>query len=1458
MGKKNSSRVKKRARAKAAARSHRAENEGIESDSSQPQTAVSNGISSDTDVSEVAQSPVRGRRRGDSIASMSSTMSSSRYDYLAHPTDSGEIYSGPPSDAFPTSYSSYQHLNRRRSMSRSLSRSRGSLGDDSRRPSMSLSHRASNEVLQSPQFRPRAESTASFRFFDRDELELAEGSSTMEDEMPQESDEVAVEEVDDYHGGYRPSGRFRESLSLSRDDVYRRGSTFSTDDNTPLMRRESRDSYERPRRESGRSDDGGSYTFGLHDETPTGPPFPDATNTVQRFYIAEEDLLIGIAGYKTNRLKSVFFFLLYVATGGILFLIMRWFPRWRISCLGDPAPLGDCDWVVIENQWGEMEICDVHQARYNRALSTVFTLKPENAELATIHSGEEVESSSFMENDPDPILPVLRSISYRYIAFIYDPIEDIFRTNAGWTDPDWREMSIVKEGLSYDSFEDRVLAFGHNVLDIKEKSIQQLLVDEVLHPFYIFQVFSMILWAADTYYYYATCIFIISVISITNTLVETKSTMRRLSQMSRFICEVRVLRNGFWTTVDSSQLVPGDVYEISDPAMTLFPCDSVLLSGDCIVNESMLTGESVPVTKIPITSEGLVHLSQGSLIGSNVSPDIVRNFLFSGTRVIRVRRPQGGDSEDGPALAVVVRTGFSTTKGALVRSMMFPKPTGFKFYRDSFKYIGVMSGIACIGFIISTIDFIKMQLPTHLIVFRALDLITIVVPPALPATLTIGTNIALARLKKKQIYCIAPTRVNVGGKIDICCFDKTGTLTEDGLDIMGVTLAESNAGRRLFSDLHATTDDLFPHKSLKGNQAALDMLLTLATCHSLRAVDGELVGDPLDYKMFSFCNWSFEEEGFKFGEEVGSQTSNERMDNFAVAETISPSIVRPPPGRFSETGSDSEFGIIRSFEFVSQLRRMSVMVKTMHSRDVSVFVKGAPEVLPDICRPESFPSNYHELLHHYTHKGYRVIACATKTYSKLMWHKAQKLSREEVESQLDFLGFIVFENKLKPTTAGVIRQLENQAKIRTVMCTGDNVLTAISVARECEMVPSHEVQVFVPSFEESPEHETGLAIRWESVDNNNLTLNSATLRPLNPRVVPNYCLAVTGEVFRYLIDFGSDDILHQLLMRGKIYARMSPDEKHELVEKLQALDYTTCFCGDGANDCGALKAADVGISLSEAEASVAAPFTSRVFEISCVVDVIKEGRAALVTSFSCFKYMSLYSAIQFVTVGILYSSGSNLGDFQFLWIDMFLILPIAIFMAWSKPYHKLAPKRPNANLVSRKVLIPLIGEIAVLATAQFIVWSLVKKEPWHIAPIPGAEDADVASSDNTALFFVSCFEYILIAVALSVGPPYREDVYKNVPFVLCVIFLLGATAMLMSIQNMDSGLGKLMQLTAMPADFKLGIVAIGFVTFAVSWICESYVFTLLVRFSRALQKATGLGHKQYKNKMYKNINLGGV
>ena len=172
-----------------------------------------------------------------------------------------------------------------------------------------------------------------------------------------------------------------------------------------------------------------------------------------------------------------------------------------------------------------------------------------------------------------------------------------------------------------------------------------------------------------------------------------------------------------------------------------------------------------------------------------------------------------------------------------------------------------------------------MQLPWQTIVLRALDLVTVVVPPGLPAALSIGTSFALARLRAQNIFCIAPSRVNVAGKINVCCFDKTGTLTEDGLDILGVRSLERNVHR--FGELLDNVHDL----PLGKDKATF--LHALATCHSLKKVDGEIIGDPLDVKMFGFTRWALEEGRIGTGNIKAKGTIIEQT---ALVQTV----VRPP------------------------------------------------------------------------------------------------------------------------------------------------------------------------------------------------------------------------------------------------------------------------------------------------------------------------------------------------------------------------------------------------------------------------------------------------------------------------------------------------------------------------------------------------------------------------------------
>jgi len=210
--------------------------------------------------------------------------------------------------------------------------------------------------------------------------------------------------------------------------------------------------------------------------------------------------------------------------------------------------------------------------------------------------------------------------------------------------------------------------------------------------------------------------------------------------------------------------VPGDVIEI--PEMCSMPCDLILLTGSCIVNESMLTGESIPVIKnaLPFTNETYDVISDN------------KYTLYGGTQVIQSRK--FGKSR---VLGLVIRTAFVTTKGNLVRDILYPKPNKFRFYQDSLKFISFMGILAVLGFMGTLPFMIEQGFDVGPIINRSLDLITITVPPALPAAMTVGTVFAINRLKKKKIFCISPPRVNVSGRVNLMVFDKTGTLTEEGL-----------------------------------------------------------------------------------------------------------------------------------------------------------------------------------------------------------------------------------------------------------------------------------------------------------------------------------------------------------------------------------------------------------------------------------------------------------------------------------------------------------------------------------------------------------------------------------------------------------------------------------------------------------------------------------------------------
>lgn len=483
-------------------------------------------------------------------------------------------------------------------------------------------------------------------------------------------------------------------------------------------------------------------------------------------------------------------------------------------------------------------------------------------------------------------------------------------------------------------------------------------------------------------------------------------------------------------------------------------------------------------------------------------------------------------------------------------------------------------------------------------------------------------------------------------------------------------------------------------------------MYALASCHSLTKFNGVLTGDPLDVKMFESTKWTFVDEHIAGANKFEQDT---------------------PVVKQYKTSSDhpsNEIAIVKQFTFSSSFLRMSVLAKTLNSDHLDVYTKGAPEKIAELCKLETIPSNFNELLQKYTANGYRVIALAGKELdNSISWTQACKIPRDIIESELTFYGLLIMQNMIKPETTPVIVELMN-AGLRTVMVTGDNLLTAICVARKCNMVPKKHKIVLVDAYpaqetfingelaQEAAYVEFRVAEDYSDIEDEETTYqNSTTVINLEQLNDFDFCFAMTGKTFGVLRKW-FPNLFEKILVNGTIYARMSPDQKAQLVENLSSIGYCVSMCGDGANDCGALKAAHVGISLSEAEASVAAPFTSKIQNISCVPKVIKEGRAALVTSFGVFKYMALYSMIQFTSILILYSYLTNLADPQFLYVDLFLITPVAVFMSANKAYDKLAKKRPLGSLVGFVNICSIVFQIILVVIFQVCIMFYLTSQSW--------------------------------------------------------------------------------------------------------------------------------------------------
>lgn len=491
-----------------------------------------------------------------------------------------------------------------------------------------------------------------------------------------------------------------------------------------------------------------------------------------------------------------------------------------------------------------------------------------------------------------------------------------------------------------------------------------------------------------------------------------------------------------------------------------------------------------------------------------------------------------------------------------------------------------------------------------------------------------GQSIAAGRLRQKGIFCVDLPRILMAGKVQVFCFDKTGTLTKEGLEYYGVYPVKSlsspsalqfGTAKQQFGDLQ------------DGDQVQQLLKWGLASCHSVTTLADDYIGNPVDIVMFQATG--------------ATLSTTDGCDTFTLAHVDDNNNNEKEP-------SIRSLEMVQRFEFQHARASMSVAVRDTTTGHIHIFCKGSFERMQTVSA--HVPDDFDGVASNLAREGCYVLGMAHRDLGVIDPQTVRGWSRDEMEADLSFLGLVLFKNLLKEDTRDAILQLK-QGDTRTVMITGDNALTGVFIGQQCGLVPPH-VRMLVGDViatdtlqDKGDDDQHATTIAWHDSETGareydvDLVLETQQVE-----------LAVTGKAFQHLM---ATEQMRRYLFSTRIFARMTPVDKMQCVELFMERA-VTAMCGDGGNDCGALRTAHVGIAMSEAEASVVSPFSTPQRSVQACVDLLIQGRAGLATSFSSYKYLIMYGETMATVKFCTFYYTMSFSQWNFILIDAFIVSQI--------------------------------------------------------------------------------------------------------------------------------------------------------------------------------------------------------
>ncbi|WHY79281.1 calcium-translocating P-type ATPase, SERCA-type [Neobacillus sp. WH10] len=762
-------------------------------------------------------------------------------------------------------------------------------------------------------------------------------------------------------------------------------------------------------------------------------------------------------------------------------------------------------------------------------------------------------------------------------------------------------------GLSQEEVKKRMKHHGLNELHEGEKQSALLLFFSQFKDFMVLVLLAATL-ISGLLGEYIDAIAIIAIVIINGCLGfyqerRAEKSLQALKELSA--PQVSVLRDGKWIKVPSKEIVIGDILKFAS-GDRIGADVRIIESKSLEIEESALTGESVPVSK---------HID--SLTNPNPGIGDMENIAFMSTMITR-----------GSGVGVVISTGMKTAMGQIADLLQNAESQETPLQRRLEQLGKILITVALLLTVLVVVVGVLRGHELYEMFLAGVSLAVAAIPEGLPAIVTVALSLGVQKMIRKNAIVRKLPAVETLGCASVICSDKTGTMTQNKMTVThlwsgGQTWSVDGVGYQPKGNFYRNKQTVQP----KHEKALQQMLIFGMLCnHSdlvLKDDDFTLDGDPTEGAL----------------------------------------LVSAMKAGFNRQKLLDEFTIINEFPFDSARKMMSIHVKDKQGRHF-IITKGAPDVILGICesilwdeRTQYLNKDTHikvqDAIDGLASQALRTIAIAYKSIPA----NTIILSEQEAEKKLTFIGVQGMIDPPRPEVKTAVQECK-EAGIKTVMITGDHVITAKAIASQLGI----------------------------------LTKKS---RVLDGKTLSNMPVEELEEVV--------DDV--------SVFARVSPEHKLKIVKALQNRGHIVAMTGDGVNDAPAIKAADIGVAMGITGTDVAKEASALVLlddNFATIKAAIKEGRNIYenIRKFVRYLLASNVGEILVMLFAMVLALPLPLVPIQILWVNLVTDGLPAMALGLDRPEEnvmKRGPRSPNEGVFSRglgwKVVSRgfLIGLVTLLA-----------------------------------------------------------------------------------------------------------------------------------------------------------------